>query len=63
MHFSHFQMDISLDERVIDEDDPDGGWVDTVPVAGIEEEVSEMTLDTKVSRFGKHLLLSQRVLK
>lgn len=56
-------MDISLDERVIDEDDPDGGWVDTVPVAGIEEEVSEMTLDTKVSRFGKHLLLSQRVLK
>lgn len=36
-------------ERIIDDDDdPDGGWVDTHHYAGLDEKVSEMTLDGKV---------------
>ncbi len=36
-------------ERIIEADDPDGGWVDTHHYAGLDEKVSEMTLDGKVS--------------
>lgn len=36
-------------ERILEPEDPDGGWVDThhldPTTAGIEEKVSEMTLD------------------
>lgn len=44
-------------EKVLEPDDPDGGWVDThhndPDDVGLEEKVSEMTFDTKtgVSEF------------
>ena len=34
-------------EKIIEADDPDGGWVDTHHYAGLDEKVSEMTLDCK----------------
>jgi hypothetical protein len=41
-------------EKIIDPDDPDGGWVDThhfdTGVSGLDDKVSEMTLESKVSK-------------
>ncbi|XP_034231542.1 ubiquitin-like-conjugating enzyme ATG3 isoform X1 [Thrips palmi] len=34
-------------EKIIEGDDSDGGWVDTHHYAGLDEKVSEMTLDVK----------------
>ncbi|KAJ1520071.1 hypothetical protein ONE63_004297 [Megalurothrips usitatus] len=39
-------------EKIIEADDPDGGWVDTHHYAGLDEKVSEMTLDGKVESSG-----------
>lgn len=37
-------------EKIIEADDSDGGWVDTHHYAGLDEKVSEMTLDVKVCK-------------
>ena len=41
-------------EKVIEADDPDGGWVDThhfdTSASGLDDKVSEMTLESKVSK-------------
>lgn len=41
-------------EKIIEADDPDGGWVDThhfdTGASGLDDKVSEMTLESKVSR-------------
>lgn len=40
-------------ERIIESDDADNGWVDThhydMTASGIDDKVQEMTLDSKVS--------------
>lgn len=50
------QMEYNDDhEKIIEEDDPDdpdGGWVDTHHYAGLDEKVSEMTLDSKPGASG-----------
>jgi ubiquitin-like-conjugating enzyme ATG3 len=41
-------------EKIIEADDPDGGWVDTHHfdscASGLDDKVSEMTLESKVSK-------------
>ncbi|KAE8748656.1 Autophagy-related protein 3 [Frankliniella occidentalis] len=45
-------------EKIIEADDPDGGWVDTHHYAGLDEKVSEMTLDGKSEESGSKALSS-----
>ena len=53
--YVNFQMEYCDDqEKIIEADDPDGGWVDThhfdTGASGLDDKVSEMTLETKVFR-------------